>query len=238
MISIVVPAYNEEKNIKPLVSRLVPVIKQITKDYEIIIVDDGSTDSTWKEIKKLAKYKVRGIRRSGEHGPGLTIRAGLEAAKGDVVITMDSDLSHQPEELPVLYKKFREGYDVVIGSRFVKGGSVNLPKFRVFLSKSCGLIGSLFLLKKLNDMTSGYRIHKKGVLKKIRLKGRGFEIHAEVPVKAHLMGFRVGEAPINYMKRAEGKSKIKFLKLVRQNFFLIIRERAKKLALLDEYGDK
>lgn len=232
MISIVIPAYNEEKNIEPLVKGIVKVLGEIPEKYEILVVDDNSTDDTVKIIKRLSlRFPVRVVSRKGEKGPGLTLRAGFRNAKGDVVITMDADLSHNPEDIPALYRKFRKGFDLVVGSRYMPGGKIDSDGKRKLISASYNMLARILTGVRVKDVTTGYRIQKKTLLNAIDLRSKGFEIHAEIPVKAREKKFRIAEVPICYEKRVRGSSNLKYLKEFRGYAFVISKSFLRRLGL-------
>ena len=120
MLSVVIPTYNEEKNVKPLFDKLIRALREIGKKYEIIFVDDGSTDKTFGNLKKLAKNNknLKIIKFKRNFGQSAAIFAGFQHCKGDVIISMDADLQNDPRDIPRMIDKINEGYDVVTGWRF------------------------------------------------------------------------------------------------------------------------
>jgi len=235
--SIVIPAHNEEGNIKPFMLRVVGVVETSKLSAEIIAIDDVSSDKTGIILDSLAdKYKMlRVIHRSFNNGPGNAERAGFAVARGKWIITLDSDLSHRPEEIPDFIKKAKEGYDMVIGSRFVPGGSMDGPAFRLLLSQSCALAAKLITGYPLHDASSGYRIMLAEALTKLNLQSGWFEIHTEIPLKFHLHGYRVGEIPIRYERRGEGQSKLTIFQSVPKYLGIMIKEQTKQSLKIGEY---
>lgn len=233
MISIVVPAHNEEKNLPVLIKELNKVLSKNKIKAEIILVNDRSTDNTGSVARKLARRQgnIKVIHRK-QKGPfraevGLAIRDGIKKAKGNLVITMDADLSHQPKDIPHFIEASKE-YDVVIGSRYMKGGRMRSTRGRIMISKGFSLVSRILYGLKIHDITSGYRIHKRKVLKKLKLKSWGFEIHAEIPLRARMLGFKVGEIPITYAKRLAGRSKLKYAKMGPRYLGVMLKTRFRK----------
>lgn len=238
--SIVIPAHNEEGNIEKFVLRIIHTIKTYNIPAEIIAVDDVSADKTGKILDKLSdKYPViQVIHRMSKNGPGNAERAGFAVAKGKWIVTLDSDLSHRPEEIPDFIRKAQQGYDMVIGSRFVSGGSMDGPAFRLLLSQSCAAMAKVITGYPLHDASSGYRIMRKSALDKLNLQSGWFEIHTEIPVKFFLHGYKVAEIPIRYERRGEGQSKLTIFQSAPKYLRIMLTERAKKLFHHREYRNK
>ncbi|MBI2829947.1 MAG: glycosyltransferase [Chloroflexi bacterium] len=215
-VSVVVPCHNEEKNIEPLVSRILKAFGSKQIDGEICIVDDHSTDGTAAEVERLMKSdsRVRLVRRNdGLRGVGRTLRAGFEHATGEVIVTMDGDLSHTPEDIPRFLDEIEKGADLVIGSRHVSGGRASMPRLRIFISGSYNKLASLLFCAHVYDMTTGYRAIKKSALSRLRLRANHFEIHPEIHLEAINRGLKVVEIPISYEPRQHGTSKLRYFKV-------------------------
>ncbi|PVU76594.1 polyprenol monophosphomannose synthase [Acidianus hospitalis] len=208
-VTIVIPTFNERENIIRLLSLLRKVIQA-----RIIIVDDNSQDGTAEAVRSLNSPNIQVIVREKERGLGSAIRTGIQKAienGTDYVVTMDADLSHDPIYLPAMYEKAREGFDLVIGSRYVKGGGIeNWPIKRRIISWGANFLVRLLLRSPLHDNTSNYRIYStraaKEVLKCESADGYEFQICAVYRVlKANLP---VAEVPIIFKDREIGKSKL------------------------------
>ncbi|WP_048054607.1 polyprenol monophosphomannose synthase [Acidianus hospitalis] len=208
-VTIVIPTFNERENIIRLLSLLSKVIRA-----RIIIVDDNSQDGTAEAVRSLNSPNIQVIVREKERGLGSAIRTGIQKAienGTDYVVTMDADLSHDPIYLPAMYEKAREGFDLVIGSRYVKGGGIeNWPIKRRIISWGANFLVRLLLRSPLHDNTSNYRIYStraaKEVLKCESADGYEFQICAVYRVlKANLP---VAEVPIIFKDREIGKSKL------------------------------
>lgn len=209
--SVVVPAHNEAGNLKRLISELKNVLSKAGKKFEIIIVNDNSTDGSLKVLDKLKKKvsELVILNRTANPGVGNAIREGLYKTRGAIIITMDGDLSHNPEEIPLLLEKL-EGNDMVCGSRYITGGDADMPVSRKLISGAFNVIFRTLLGLKIRDFTSGFRVYKRKVIEKISLKSRKFGIYIEIPLKAHIAGFKLAESPIKYLKREIGQSNLNY----------------------------
>lgn len=240
LYSIVIPAHNEEGNIEKFMLRVMDTIKKNTLSAEVIAVDDVSSDKTGILLDRLSDTynMLRIIHRNSNNGPGNAERAGFAVSKGTWIITLDSDLSHRPEEIPNFIKKAKAGYDMVIGSRFVPGGNMDGPVFRLFLSQSCAMAAKLIMGYPLHDASSGYRIMRASALQTLNLQSPWFEIHTEIPVKFFLHGYKISEIPIRYERRGEGQSKLTIFQSVPKYVSIMLTERWKKMTGHPEYLKK
>ncbi len=203
MISIVIPAYNEEENIPVLYERLKKVLDSLGKDYEIIFVDDGSEDRTPEVLKEIAEKdkKVKVIRFRRNYGQTAAMYAGFEHAKGDVIITMDADLQNDPEDIPKLLEKMEEGYDIVSGWRKDRKDpflSRKLP------SKIANWIISKVTGVELHDYGCTLKAYRAEIAKRYRLYG---DMHRFLPALAKRFGARITEIPVRHHPRLYGRSK-------------------------------
>ena len=204
-ISIVISLFNEEESIPELTSWIKEVLLREQLSYEIIMVNDGSTDSSWRQIERLAEgdSHIKGISFRRNYGKSAALYCGFEAAKGDIIITMDADLQDSPEEIPALYKMMREeNYDIVSGwkkKRFDGKLTKNLPSklYNATARKVTGI--------KLHDMNCGLKAYRNEVVKNIEVYG---EMHRYIPYLAKNAGFtHIGEKPVQHQARKYGKSK-------------------------------
>ena len=204
-ISVVIPLLNEAESLPELHSWIAGVMETNGFSYEVIFVDDGSSDASWEVISSLAKKdtRVHGIRFRRNYGKSAALYCGFEKAQGDVVITMDADLQDSPDEIPGLFKMIKEdGYDVVSGWKQHRKDNVvtkNLP------SKLFNATARLITGIKLHDMNCGLKAYASDVVKNIEVYG---EMHRYIPYLAKNAGFRkIGEMPVHHQKRKYGKSK-------------------------------
>ncbi|MBS1266583.1 MAG: Glycosyltransferase AglD [Candidatus Woesearchaeota archaeon] len=215
-VSLVVPAFNEESNLKPLVKDIQGMTKKHKLDYEIILVNDNSSDSTLEIIDKLAKAKrVQAVHRiKGHNGMGNALIDGTKKAKGDIIVWVMADRSDNLETIPKMIKKIKQGNDMVFGSRYIPGGSSgDLDKTKALASSGYSRLAKFFFGLRVNDITNAFRAFKKSVFNKIKLDSGDFAISPEFAIKAHLRGFRLTEVPTTYSNRIAGKTKFKMMKM-------------------------
>ncbi|MEM1542502.1 MAG: glycosyltransferase family 2 protein [Ignisphaera sp.] len=202
------PAYNEEKTIGHVIEKTTKVMDSLGLPYEIIVIDDGSIDRT---RENASNYKVKVLFNERNMGKGYALRRGFRSACGDIIITMDADGSHDPEEIPHLIKPALEGVDMVTGSRFLGGQKDYTSKLHIFGNKVINTIIMIVTRKIITDSQTGLRAIRRETLKKISLDSSGFEIETEITVKVLKNGFKLQEIPINCRKREHGKSRIRTL---------------------------
>ena len=204
-ISIVIPLFNEEESLPELVSWITRVCKEHNFSHEIIMIDDGSTDSSWDVVKQLSTQypTVKGIRFQRNYGKSPALHEGFKAATGNVVITMDADLQDSPDEIPGLHDMIiKDGFDLVSGWKKVRYDNAitkNLP------SKLYNGVNRWFSGIKLHDMNCGLKSYKRRVVKSIEVYG---EMHRFIPVLAKHAGFKkIGEKVVVHRPRKYGVSK-------------------------------
>lgn len=204
-ISVVISLFNEEESLAELTQGISSVIEKMEASYEIIMVNDGSTDASWKMIKELSgkNNNIKGICFRRNYGKSAALYCGFEAAQGDVVITMDADLQDDPNEIPELYRMIKEeGYDLVSGwkkKRLDNKFSKNLPS-KIYNATARKVTGI-----KLHDMNCGLKAYRNEVVKNIEVYG---EMHRYIPYLAKNAGFsNIGEKVVQHHVRKFGKSK-------------------------------
>jgi glycosyltransferase involved in cell wall biosynthesis len=210
-ISIVAPIYNEEDNVEPLCQRLNEVLSQAGIEYEIILVDDGSTDNSWNKLVECAKlFKgLRLIRLRRNFGQTAAMTAGIDAARGDVIITMDADLQNDPADIPLLLQKMEEGYDVVSGWRKDRKDPFLSRKFPSMIANA--IIASITGVK-LHDFGCTLKAYRREVMKNVRLYG---EMHRFIPALVYWVGGKTAEAVVSHHPRKYGKSKYGLSRTIR-----------------------
>ncbi|RJS80998.1 TIGR00374 family protein [Methanophagales archaeon] len=216
-ISCVVPAYNEEENLEELIERLIPALESHdeTKDYEIILVNDNSTDNTHSIIDALANEnpRIKPVHRASTPGFGNAIKEGLKHAEGDIIIPVMGDLSDDPKDIPKLVRKIEEGYDIAYGSRFIKGGSVeDYPAAKMLANRIFNNAVRFLFGIPHRDVTNAFKAYKREVLDAIgieNIEAEGFDLTVEIPLKAHILGFKSAEVPVNWHGREKGEAKLK-----------------------------
>jgi glycosyltransferase involved in cell wall biosynthesis len=206
LISVVIPLFNEELTIGNVIERLTAVMQKIGFKYEIIVVDDCSTDRSL-EISKSQSAKVFSLKK--HMGKGYALRAGFAKAKGDIITTIDSDGSHRPEELPrLLTPILHSKADLVIGSRYLSQKPVATKKLNAAGVRLFNFLIKILTRAEVSDSQSGYRVMKSAVLRSMRLKSNEYEIESEMLVKTARHGFRVIEVPISFEQRTYGTSRL------------------------------
>ena len=206
-VSVVIPVFNEEVTVGNVVTRTKNTLERMGVSYEILVVDDGSLDRSADIAQKLEAH----VLRKAHQGKGFALRYGFMRAKGEVVVTLDADGSHKPEEIPMVLRYLVEDRaDFVIGSRFSisEDNKTKIPKInragnRLFNDLIWYLTGAL-----TSDSQSGFRAIRSSLIKRMKLSCRGYEVESEMLVKALKMGAKVAETPISFDQRTVGRSKL------------------------------
>jgi len=229
-ISVVIPLYNEEESLEELYAWIKRVMTENRFSYEIVFVDDGSTDSSWRVISKLREQdpNIRAIRFQHNYGKSPALFCAFQKVSGDVVITMDADLQDSPDEIPELYRMIRhEGYDLVSGwkkKRFDSILSKNLPS-KLFNATARRVSGI-----KLHDFNCGLKAYKNEVVKNIEVYN---DMHRYIPILAKNAGYtKIGEKIVRHQPRKYGKSKFGMNRFV--NGYLDLMT----LSFLNKFGKK
>ncbi|NLD99450.1 MAG: glycosyltransferase family 2 protein [Fibrobacter sp.] len=207
-ISIVVPLHNEEESLPLLVKAIAGVLDPLAMVYEIIFVDDGSTDSSFRVLCDLHKQyndRIRVIRFSRNYGKSAALSVGIREATGDIIVTMDADLQDDPVAIPEMLKKIDEGWDVVSGWKKKRYDPVTFT----FPSKIWNFVTSILSGVKLHDFNCGFKAYRAQAAKSLDIYG---DRHRYLPALAHWEGFRVTEIEVPHHARQYGKSKYGFSK--------------------------
>jgi len=216
-ISVVIPVFNEEDNLRELGERLIRTLTAMGRPFEIIFVDDGSTDGSWQLLTDLnGQYPqyIRALQFHRNFGQHQAIFAGFQAARGQVMVTLDADLQNPPEEIPRLVAKLDEGYDTVGGWREHRQDSI----FRRLPSQLVNYVMSRVTGVKLRDYGCMLRAYRRSVVDSIN---QCQESSSFIPALANLFAQRVAEIPVGHAERERGKSKYGIIKLLRLNFDLM-----------------
>jgi len=216
LLSVVVPLLNEDATVAPLYDEVRAALEPLEGEWEIIFVDDGSTDGSYRELVRLhAAYpNVRVVRLRRNFGKSAALRAGFDVARGDVVVTMDADLQDDPAEIPRLIEKLDEDYDVVSGWKCDRHD----PMARRVVSRIYNRVTAVVTGVRLHDMNCGLKAYRAEVVTNVRLYG---ERHRFVPVLAHHAGYRVTELPVNHRPRLNGRSRFGIERYLRAPFDLL-----------------
>ena len=216
LVSVVVPLFNEEATLAALYEEVRAALDAKGLAWEIVYVDDGSTDKSHQELVRLhaAHTNVRVVRLRRNFGKAVALSAGFEAATGDVVVTMDADLQDDPAEIPLLLEKLEEGYDLVSGWKCDRQDPFARRLFSRVYNGTTGIVTGV----RLHDMNCGLKIYRAEVLENVRLYG---DLHRFVPVLAHHLGFRTAEIPVNHRPRLNGRSRYGIERYARGFFDLL-----------------
>jgi len=218
-ISVVVPLMNEEDNIKFLIEEVDKALKDF--DYELILVDDGSTDNTVEEIKKHMNDKTKLVILNRNYGQTSAMAAGIEVASGDIIVTIDGDLQNDPSDIPMMIEKLQEGYDVVAGIR----ANRHDEPLRKFLSKVANKIIRKITGVHITDYGCTLKVFKRDVAKNLQLYG---ELHRFIPILAKMYGAKITEVPVKHHERKFGQSKYGFnriFKVISDLMYLVFMQR-------------
>lgn len=201
-LSIVVPLYNEEENVEELYTRLTRVLRDLGKGYELIFVDDGSRDGTFKLLARMQAKddRLHVIRLRRNFGQTGALAAGFDFAEGDVIVAMDGDLQHSPEDIPRMLDKIAEGYDVVSGWREKRVDNFWLRRFPSMIANR--LMARLSRLP-LHDFGTTFKAYQREVIKNVELFG---QLHRFIPALATMQGVSIAEVPITDTLRQRGSS--------------------------------
>jgi len=208
MVSFIVPVFNEEESIRNFYKELRQELKKTGNDFEIVFVDDGSTDDSLRMLKEFENkdkdVRIFSFRKNQGKAEALTL--GFQKARGDLIVTLDADLQDKPSEIHKLLEKQKEGWDMVSGWRKNRKDSI----LKKFSSKIFNIIASIFWGLKVNDLNCGLKVYKAKVAKNLNLYGG---MHRFIPLLVHQEGFKVTEIPVVHAKRKYGHSKYGFSKV-------------------------
>ena len=206
LVSIVIPAYNEADNLGGVLAELHALFEHVRMDHEIIVVDDGSTDKTG-EVASRNGVKV--LSNMTNQGKGRSLRRGFECAKGEIIVMMDADGSHDPKDIERLILPVLNGADVAVGSRFnTSEGRKTTSSVKIFGNNMINLAIRLITGTAITDSQCGFRAYKSKVLKKTVLNSKGFRIETELTLKPILNGYSLQEIPIFVRNRRNGLSHV------------------------------
>ena len=210
LVSIVIPALNEEGNLGNVLVDLKNFVEQSRLSNEIIVVNDGSTDKT-KEIAIQNGAKV--ISNRGNQGKGYSLKCGFKSARGEIIVTMDADGSHDPKDIAKLILPILNGFDIAIGSRFnTEKGRQTTTQVNLFGNRLINLVFRIITGTVVTDTQSGFRAYKSKVLKEIIINSKGYEIETELTLKPIINGYSLKEVPIFVRPRVIGVSRLNPLK--------------------------
>ena len=218
-ISVIIPTYNEKKNIEILIPKIERLLQNRFKnDFEIVVVDDNSPDGTANSVIKLNKKygNARVIVRKGRKGIGNALKEGYNNAKGDLIISTDADLSFDAEDMLRLVQKIEEGHDLVVGSRHIYKNYYEKPDFQTkikgFASKYGNIMVRVLSGVDIRDFSANFRIIKKSIWNRLKISDNTNSMLLEMILKSRYKGYKIAEIPVKFKDRLYGKSKLNLVK--------------------------
>ena len=237
-LSVVIPLHNEEKCVSPVVENLISTLEVNKIEYEIVLVNDNSTDSTPGILNNLVKInkRIKAVNSLPPKGFGRAIRTGLDNVSGEAVIIFMGDGSDDVSDVIKYYNKILDGYDCVFGSRFIKGSRVtDYPKVKLILNRIGNKLMQLLFLLRYDDVSNAFKAYRIEVIKAMQpLVSQYFNITVEMPLKAIIRGFSFTIVPINWYGRESGVSKYNIRELSRKYFFSILYVWLERILLKEE----
>jgi glycosyltransferase involved in cell wall biosynthesis len=229
-LSIVIPMFNEAENVKITLGRVEEALTPFKGTFEIIAVNDGSSDHTLGILEKIAaeNEKIKVVSYQKNIGRGMALRSGFKESSGEIVISIDADLSYDPSYIVHLVDALRQEQEIhfVLASPYMPGGGVqNVPFLRLWISKLGNKILRFAMPNKIHTSTGIFRAYRRKVLDALELESDGKEIHLEILSKAIALGFRVKEIPAVLSSRKKGRSKFKFKKTAVSHLVFSIFEK-------------
>ena len=216
-LTIVIPMYNEAENAESTLIQVEQALVSLQGNYEIVAVDDGSADNTYEVLNRLAQEngRLQVVSYQKNRGRGLALRTGFKAAKGEIIVSMDADLSYDPRYIPEIFEILRaeQDIDVVLASPYMPGGGVqDVPFLRLWISRLGNRVLRFAMPNRIYTSTCIFRGYRRKVLDSLELESEGKEIHLEILSKIIALGYRVKEVPAVLKGRKKGRSKFKFKK--------------------------
>jgi glycosyltransferase involved in cell wall biosynthesis len=214
-LSIIIPAHNEQDNIVGVINELEHSLTDI--DYELLVVNDHSTDATAELVDKLTrKYNnIKLVENKLDKGFANAIKTGFQSVNTELVIPVMGDLCDDLFTIKIMLEKINEGYYIVCGARYVKGGArLGGARIKGCLSAFAGRSLNCLLGVPTHDIANAFKMYRKKVIDSIEINSKGFEVSMEIPLKAHYLGFKITEVPTIWRERTKGKSNFKIFKLL------------------------
>lgn len=222
-LSVVIPAQNESENIAICINEITNALEEEQIEYEILVIDDGSTDNTFEIVKNINNPSVECIRNNEDNGFGRAVRLGLQNFSGDAVAIMMADRSDSPKDLVKYWKTLQKGTECVFGSRFIKGAKViDYPIIKLIFNR---IVNTMILYAfniKCNDVTNAFKMYRRQVIEGCKpLISPHFNLTVEIPLKAIVRGYDYKTVPISWKNRTKGVAKLKLREMGSRYFFII-----------------
>jgi len=225
-LSVVIPAHDEAASIAETLAELAETLERESIDYELLVVDDASSDSTLEVVAALTarNQRIRGVRSHLPRGFGHTVRAGLDVFDGDVVAIVMADASDAPEDLVTYYRLLAAGYDCAFGSRFVPGAHTeDYPALKLALNRAANLFIRFFFRHGYNDTTNAFKAYRREVIESVQpLLSNHFNLTVELPLKAIVRGHSYAICPVSWRNRRQGVSKLSIQEMGSRYLFIVL----------------
>jgi dolichol-phosphate mannosyltransferase len=225
-LSVVIPARDEEGSIEQTVAEVAEALTAGRISFEIVVVDDGSTDKTAARVRQSIERHpgVRLVTNAGPHGFGLAVRAGLAQATGDAIAVMMADGSDSPADLVHYYRKMEEGYDCAFGSRFIQGSRiVDYPVHKLAINRMANWFIRVLFRLRYNDITNAFKCYRRAAIEGMQpLISAHFNLTVEMPLKAIVRGYTYAVVPISWTNRKSGISKLKIKEMGSRYLFIVL----------------
>lgn len=232
-ISIIFPAFNEAANLRRFPDEVTPVLDGLGRSYEIVVVDDGSTDETASVAASLGP-RVRLVRHDRNRGLGAALRTGFQAAQGALLVTADTDLTFSPKLIPALLERFARGdVDMVSGSPGLAGYAKEIPLYRVAVGRLATLVYSALLGTRVTAVSPIFRLYRRSDVLDLDLRAVGFDINAEILFGLLRRGKRIAEIPAPLTQRIHGTSSLNYRREMKRHLRLVGRMIRWKLGWSD-----
>jgi dolichol-phosphate mannosyltransferase len=225
-LSVVIPAHNEAEVIEPTLRTIAAKLQEHEINYEVVVVDDNSSDGTGDVVARVAAEdaRVRCIRNAPPNGFGYAVRAGLAAFRGDAVAIVMADGSDDPSDLVLYYRVLEAGYDCAFGSRFMPGGAVyDYPRFKLVINRAVNLGIRLLFRHGYNDTTNAFKAYRRYVIDQLQpLLSNHFNLTVELPLKAIVRGYSYAVVPVSWTNRRHGISKLNLQEMGSRYLFIVL----------------
>ncbi len=239
MLSVLIPAHNEEESLRPTIEGLRATLDDAAIRYEILVVNDHSTDRTAQVLAILAREypAVRWVDNTRPNGFGHALRTGLEQFRGDAVCIVMADASDDPRDVVQYYRKLEEGYECVFGSRFTRQSRVvDYPRHKLLLNRLANWFIKVLFGLPYNDVTNAFKCYRRDVIAGIQpILACHFNITVELPLKAIVRGYSYAVVPINWYNRTTGVSKLKIKEMGSRYLFIVLYILLEKLLARGDY---
>ena len=238
LYSILIPAYNEAKNLPPTLEQLAVALRREGIPFEFLVVNDNSTDETPQVLESLAAVypELRAVTNPPPGGLGRAIRCGLKHFKGDVVAVVMADSSDSPEDVVACYRKIVEGYDCVFGSRFRKGSKVSqYPPVKLVFNRIVNLAMRVLFFTRFNDLTNAFKVYRRHVIESISpLHAAHFNITIEMSLSCLIRRYKIAEIPISWSGRTWGQSNLRLREMGRRYLCTLLMIWFERMLILDD----